>query len=77
MGSEARKILEAAMALPANEREAVAQELLASLEEPDRAVEEAWAAEITCRAERVLAGQSQGVPWETVKQEVRGVLSRK
>ena len=65
------------MALPANERDAVARKLLASVEEPDWAVEETLAAEITRRAERVLAGQSQGVPRETVQQEFRGVLSRK
>ena len=77
MGAEARKVLEAAMALSAAEREAVARELLASVGQSDRAVEEAWAAEIANRAERVLAGQSNGVPWETARQEVRGVLSRK
>jgi putative addiction module component (TIGR02574 family) len=78
MGSEARKILEDAMALPPEERAALVEELLASLDsERDPNVDEAWAAEITKRAERVLAGESRGVPWETAKREVRAVLSRK
>jgi putative addiction module component (TIGR02574 family) len=66
------------MALSPDERAALAHELLASLEtERDPGVDEAWAAEITRRAERVLAGESRGVPWETAKREVRAVLSRK
>jgi putative addiction module component (TIGR02574 family) len=78
MGSEAQKILEDAMALSPDERAALAHELLASLDtEHGPGVDEAWAAEITRRAERVLAGESRGVPWETAKREVRAVLSRK
>jgi putative addiction module component (TIGR02574 family) len=72
MGSEARKILEGAMALPPDERAALAHELLASLDaEQDPAVDEAWAAEITRRAERFRAGESKGIPWEDVKARLR------
>ena len=78
MGSEARKILESAMALSPDERAELARELIASLDgEADPGVEAAWSAEITRRAERVLSGESQGVPWETVKQDVRAAISRK
>jgi putative addiction module component (TIGR02574 family) len=68
MGSEARKILEDAMALSPDERAALAHELLASLDaERDRGVDAAWAAEITRRAERFHAGESKGIPWEEAK----------
>ena len=67
MGSEARKILEDAMALSPDERAALAHELLASLEaDRDPSVDQAWAAEITRRAERFRAGESKGIPAEEV-----------
>jgi len=68
MGPEARKIFEAALALSPDEREVIAVELLASLDgERDPGVDEAWAAEIKRRAERLLAGESKGIPWEEVR----------
>ena len=68
MRSEARKILEHAMALSPDERAALAHELLASLDaDSDTSVDEAWAAEITERAERFRAGESKSVPWEEAK----------
>jgi putative addiction module component (TIGR02574 family) len=72
MSSEARKVLEDAMALSPDERAALARELLASLDgEHDPGVDEAWAAEITRRAERFRAGESKGIPWEEVKASLR------
>ena len=68
MGSEARKILEEAMALSPDERTILAHELLASVdEERDPAAEEAWTAEITRRAERFRSGESEGIPWDEAK----------
>jgi putative addiction module component (TIGR02574 family) len=66
MGSEA--ILEDALALSADERAALAHELIASLDgEPDPGAEEAWAVEIKRRVERFRSGESKGIPWEDVK----------
>jgi putative addiction module component (TIGR02574 family) len=68
MSSEARKILENAMALSPDERAALAHELLASLDaDRDASVDEAWGAEITERAERFRAGKSKGIAWEDAK----------
>jgi putative addiction module component (TIGR02574 family) len=68
MGSEARKILENALALSPDERAALAHELLASLDaERDPGVEQDWAAEITRRAERFRAGESKGIPADEVR----------
>lgn len=68
------------MTLPIDERADVAAELLASLDEAraeDPAeVEAAWAAEIERRARRVMAGESQGVPWEDVRAGAEAELRR-
>jgi putative addiction module component (TIGR02574 family) len=91
MGNEARKLLEAALALPTDERAALADQIRASVAaevgeidaemygayDPEPEVEKAWVEEITRRAERALRGESKGVPWETVRDEVRAMLDRK
>lgn len=67
-------VLREALQLPPDERADVAAELLASLEEEPRegseSVEKAWAAEIERRGRRVLAGRSEGLPWEEVRERV-------
>jgi hypothetical protein len=89
MGNQARQILEAALALPKDERADLADKLLASIEEdvsdadmfgaqePDPAVERDWAEEITRRAERALRGETKGIPGETVREQDRAILDRK
>ena len=74
MTSRAQELLRGALALPADERAAVAAELLASLDEPAlteaTAVEALWAREIERRARRVMAGESAGEPWDDVRKRV-------
>ena len=74
----AHKILEEALALPTDDRARVAAALIASLEEEgkDQDVEEAWAVEIEHRAERVLAGESQGASWEEVQERPLSRIKR-
>ena len=77
MGNEARKLLEAALALPKSERADLAEKLIASVDaegsaspggnEPDRDVEQAWADEIVRRVERIERGEATGSPFEDVK----------
>ncbi len=70
MGSEARRILETALALSDTERAEIAVGLLASLDgRPDADAEQAWAAEITNRVESVLRGDATLVDWEEVDAE--------
>ncbi len=55
----------------------MAAELLASVDEPQEGVEQAWAEEIERRAQRVLAGESPGTPWrETRARIVERVLKQ-
>ena len=81
MTSRARELLREALTLPVDERADVAAELLASLDEAgaeDPAeVEAAWAAEIEKRARRVMAGESQGIPWEDVRARAEDDLRKR
>lgn len=80
MTSRAQELLREALALPSEERAAVAAELLASLDdtETDIAdVEAAWAAEIEKQARRVLAGESPGIPWEDVRRRAEADLRKR
>jgi len=74
MTNRAQELLREALALPAEERADVVAELLASLDESPStdaaAVETAWAREIERRARRVMAGESQGEPWDDVRRRV-------
>ena len=73
-------LLHEALKLPRRERANVAAELLASLDDDltddAKTLEKAWAAEIERRAQRVLAGESSGTPWEQVKQRIARRLAK-
>ena len=81
MTTRAQELRREALALPIDESADVAAELLASLDEAgtEKAadVEAAWAAEIEKRAGRVLAGESAGRPWESVRAEADAELRRR
>lgn len=66
------EITEAALALSADERAALARELLTSLEPAGDhvRVEAAWAEEIDTRARSVLSGDSSGFAWSQVRSEL-------
>lgn len=73
-------LLQEALKLSRRDRADVAAELLASLDDKltqdPQELEKAWAAEIERRARRVLAGESEGAPWEGVRQRVGRHLAR-
>ena len=81
MTSRAQELLREALTLPVSERADVAAELLASLDdgsaEDPAEVEAAWAAEIEKRARRVMAGESQGVPWDEVRSRAEAELRKR
>lgn len=77
MTQRTQELLREVLALPAEDRADVAAELLASLEDGDvktADIEAAWAAEIEKRARRVLAGESQGIPWKDVRRRAEAEL---
>ena len=81
MASRAQDLLREALTLPIDERADVAAELLASLDdagtENSAEVEAAWAAEIERRARRVMAGESEGIPWEDVRSQAEAELRKR
>ena len=73
-----KDVLSAALALPPDERLALASELLASVEQPwTDEWERAWAAELDRRAEDLESGRVKGIPWEEVRQRLRASLERR
>jgi len=75
MTDAAHRILHEALELDANERAALAAELLVSLDEADHDVQRAWAIEIERRSELALA--ERGEDWRTVLNDIRSnVLER-
>ncbi len=75
MSERVRQVLGEALQLTLEERAVIATELLASMDEPeDLDAESAWASEIERRARRALAGESKGVPLDTVTRRLDEVL---
>lgn len=80
MTQRTQELLREVLALPAEDRADVAAELLASLDDAEvktADIEAAWAAEIEKRARRVLAGESQGIPWEDVRRRAEAELHKR
>ena len=68
MPREAAQILHEALELPPEQRAALADSLLNSLDtEVDADVEQAWQDEIERRIESVRNGTAEVVPWEEVQ----------
>ena len=69
---DSKQILLEALRLPETEREALAGELIESVEtEVDADAEAAWSAEIHCRVEQLTAGRAQTVPWAEARRRIR------
>ena len=64
MNRDAADILKEALALPSDQRAALAGSLISSLdEEPEEGVEEAWGVEIARRLAEIDSGEVKLVPW--------------
>ena len=73
MTSDAARLLEEALELPAEARAALAGSLLDSLDEVvDEDVEQAWALEIARRLEEVQSGKVRAVPWAEARRRIVG-----
>jgi len=77
MPREAAQILHEALELPPEQRAALADSLLNSLDtEVDADVEQAWQDEIEQRIESVRNGTAEMVPWEEVQARLLSRLKR-
>lgn len=73
METQFETVAEEALKLTAGERAALAQRLLASLDE-DAEVDDAWAAEVERRIAEVESGAVQVIPIEEALSQVRAAL---
>jgi putative addiction module component (TIGR02574 family) len=70
--SASSQVLEQALRLSHEERAELVRRLLETLEgDPDVDIDAAWAAELTRRAEQVLAGEARLEAWEVVSERIR------
>ena len=75
MSPEVSDLLKRARALPVDERTALANTLLDSLEESDRSAQAAWDEEVARRMQDLQAGKALTVPWEDLPQELLAMLN--
>ncbi len=75
MSPEVADLLKRALALPVEERTALANTLLDSLEDPDESVQAAWDEEVARRMQDLQAGKAVTVPWEELHQELLAMLN--
>jgi putative addiction module component (TIGR02574 family) len=77
MGPEVSDLLKRALALPVDERTALANTLLDSLGESDQSVQAAWDEEVAGRMQDLQAGRAVTVPWEELHQELLAMLNER
>jgi putative addiction module component (TIGR02574 family) len=74
MSPEVSDLLKRALALPVEERAALANTLLDSLETGSQSVEEAWDEEVSRRMADLKAGRAVTVPWEQLHRELLAMV---
>jgi putative addiction module component (TIGR02574 family) len=78
MSARAKDLLRDALELPLDQRAELAADLLASMDgAADADVEAAWGAEIERRARQALSGQTEPIPWETVRDQALDKITRR
>jgi putative addiction module component (TIGR02574 family) len=77
MSPEISDLLKRALALPVDERAALANVLLDSLEDRPESVQAAWDEEVARRIEDLKAGKAVTVPWEEVHRELLAMINER
>jgi putative addiction module component (TIGR02574 family) len=77
MSPEVTDLLKRALALSADERAALANTLLDSLETGNESVEEAWDKEVARRMADLKAGKAVTVPWEQLHREFLAIVNER
>ena len=68
MKFEVQRVLDQTMKMPPTDRAAIAEQLIASLDEvAEKEVEKAWQEEIQHRLSQIDSSEVQCLPWEEVK----------
>jgi putative addiction module component (TIGR02574 family) len=74
MTREADELLKRALALPTDDRVALAGSLLSSVDEADLDVREAWDEEVSHRIEELDSGKAKTVPWQEIRRRIAAKL---
>jgi putative addiction module component (TIGR02574 family) len=77
MSPDVSDILKRALALPVDERAALANTLLDSLEMPNQSLDEAWDEEVARRMQDLKAGKAVTVPWEQLHRELLAMVNER
>jgi putative addiction module component (TIGR02574 family) len=77
MSPDVSDLLKRALALPVDERAALANTLLDSLETTNQSVEEAWDLEVARRMEDLKTGKAITVPWKQLHQELLAMVNER
>jgi putative addiction module component (TIGR02574 family) len=77
MSPEVSDLLKRALALPVDERAALANTLLDSLETTNESVQEAWDEEVERRIKDLKAGKAVTVPWEQLHRELLAMVNER
>lgn len=75
MNPEVSELLKRALALTPEERAALANTLLDSLDAANESVQEAWDKEVARRMEDLKAGKAVTVPWEQLHRELLAMVN--
>ena len=77
MSPEVSDLLKRALALPVDERAALANTLFDSLETTNESVQEAWDEEVARRIKDLKAGKAVTVPWEQLHRELLAMVNER
>ena len=77
MSPETSDLLKRALALSVEERAALANTLLDSLDTADGSVQEAWDEEVARRIKDLKAGKAVTVPWEQLRDELLALVNER
>jgi len=77
MSTEISELLKKALKLSAEERAALANTLLESLETTEESVQEAWDNEVARRILDLKAGKAVTVPWEQLHRELLAMVNER
>jgi len=77
MSPEISDLLKRALALSPDERAALANTLLDSLESSNESVQEAWDQEVARRIEDLKKGKAVTVPWEQLHRELLAMVNER
>jgi putative addiction module component (TIGR02574 family) len=77
MSPEISDLLKRALTLSVEERAALANTLLDSLEATNESVQEAWDEEVARRIEDLKTGKAVTVPWEQLHRELLAMVNER